>query len=72
MSEGNTQKRRMKPAHSAALLAGLGSVVLGIAVWMFGNELGLAKGYIMFFQPMLIGYALGRAHEAARQHKLAA
>ena len=66
MSEGNTQKRRMKPAHSAALLAGLGSVVLGIALWKFGTDLGPAKGYVIFFQPMLIGYALGRVHEAAR------
>ena len=66
MREGNTQKRRMKPAHSAALLAGLGSVVLGIALWKFGTDLGPAKGYVIFFQPMLIGYALGRVHEPAR------
>ncbi len=66
MNEGDTQKRRMKSAVSAALLAGLGSVVLGIALWKFGSELGPAKGYIVFFQPMLIGYALGRVHEAAR------
>ncbi len=49
MNEGNAQKRRMKSAASAALLAGLGSVILGIALWKFGSELGRPRAASCFF-----------------------
>jgi hypothetical protein len=67
MNEKAAAKRLMNSAVRAAVIAAVVSIGLAIAGLRFGDDLGSAKGYILFFGPMLLGYAIGRVHEAARR-----
>jgi hypothetical protein len=67
MNEKASAKRLMNSAVWAAVIAAVVSIGLAITFLRFGDDLGSAKGYILFFQPMLLGYAIGRIHEAARR-----
>ena len=67
MNEKAAAKRLMNSAVRAAVIAAVVSIGLAIALLRFGGDLGSAKDYIVFFQPVLLGYAIGRVHEAARR-----
>jgi len=45
-------------------------VILGAVGLYLGERLGPVKRYVLFFQPLVIGYALGRVHQLADQRRL--
>ena len=66
MSEAPNQRRMsasFRRALRAAIIAMLLGVVLGAAHWLWMEQLRPVRHYILFFQPFVLGYAVGRLHQ---------
>ena len=64
--EPSTYFRKSWRAITIAILLG---IILGAVGLYLGEWLGPAKRYVLFFQPLVIGYAMGRIHELADQRQ---
>src|SRR6266568_2637509 len=65
-SKASAYFRKSLWAIEIALLVGL---VLGAVWWFAGGRLGRVRPYLFYFQPLVIGYALGRIHQLADQRE---
>lgn len=58
--------RQSQRAIGIAILLG---VVLGAVGLLAGERLGRVRPFLTYFQPLVIGYALGRVHQLADQRQ---
>jgi len=65
-SKASAYFRKSLWAIEIALLVGL---VLGAVWWFAGGRVGRVRPYLFYFQPLVIGYALGRIHQLADQRE---
>ena len=57
-----------KSWEAIAIAVALG-VILGAVGLYFGERLGQVRRYLLFFQPFVLGYAVGRIHQLADQRQ---